>query len=326
MKDLILNILSKNKECYTSGESLSKILGVSRAAIWKHIKQLREDGYNIESFSKKGYKLLSCPDILSYEEVSPYIKTNSMAKNYLHFDVLDSTNNKGKELWRELTHGTVIVAEQQNSGKGRLGRSWYCEKSKGILCSIILKPDLETKAVPKVTSLAAAAIYKTLKALDVDVKIKWPNDIILNGKKLCGVLTEMSGDMDSINYLIIGIGININSQANNFPKELTSIATSLALEYNKYFSRKEILGSLLSNFEILWDEFTKGDFSSTLKICKEASAILNKKVILLNRGIEERVTVIDITEEGELKVLDENNNEKLICSGEVSLRGINSYT
>lgn len=325
MKDLILNILSKNKESYTSGEALSKTLGVSRAAIWKHMKQLREDGYNIESFSKKGYKLLACPDILTYEEVAPYIKTTSIAKDYLYFDVLDSTNNRGKELWRELNHGTVIVAEHQNSGKGRLGRSWYCEKNKGILCSIILKPNLETKGVPKVTSLAAAAIYKTLRSLNVDVKIKWPNDIILNGKKLCGVLTEMSGDMDSINYLIIGIGINVNSQANNFPKELTSIATSLALEYNKEFSRKKILGLLLNNFELLWNDFINGNFSPTLEICKEASAILNKEVVLLNRGIEEKVTVIDITEEGELKVLDENKNEKFICSGEVSLRGLNSY-
>lgn len=320
MKEEILNILINNRSTYTSGELLSSELNISRAAIWKHIKKLREDGYIIESFSKKGYKLLESPDLLTREELSPYLKTKFIGRNLLYFDTIDSTNTKAKELWRDLENGTLIVSEFQDSGRGRLGRSWCSSPKKNILCSIVLKPDIDIKEISKVTSIVAASLYKTFKDFSIDVKIKWPNDIFLNNKKIAGILTEMSGDMDSINYLIIGIGININSTLVDFDEEINKIATSLNIEYGHNFSRQEFLAKLLENFENLWINFSNNNFEEALNICRNNSNIIDKNVILVSRGISESVRVLKLNDDGSLLVLDSNNNEKIVFSGEISIR------
>ncbi|SHI92682.1 BirA family transcriptional regulator, biotin operon repressor / biotin-[acetyl-CoA-carboxylase] ligase [Clostridium cavendishii DSM 21758] len=322
MKEKILNILLKNKSTYTSGEFLSGQLNISRAAIWKHIKSLREDGYTIESYPRKGYKLITSANLLTKEEISPYLKTKFIGRNLLHFDTIDSTNTKAKELWRDLENGTLIVSEFQKSGRGRLGRPWCSSPRKNILCSIVLKPNMDIKEIPKVTSLVAAVLYKTFNDFSIDVKIKWPNDLFLNSKKIAGILTEMSGDMDSINYLIIGIGININSTLTDFNEEINKIATSLNIEYGHEFSRQEFLAKFLNNFEEFWTNFTNGNFKEALTICRENSNIINKDVLLISRGVSESVTVLNLNDDSSLLVLDSNNKEKTIFSGEISIRNL----
>ena len=203
MKDKILQLLNENDE-YISGEKISKILGVTRASIWKYIKALKEEGYNIEGISKKGYKLLSTPDIISTFEINKDLKTNFIAQDIKYYKTLKSTNLTVKETSSSLSDGSIVISEVQEGGVGRFQRAWTSPFG-GIWFSIMLKPNIEPYLASKITIIAAAALIKTLKSMNIDAVIKWPNDIYVNGKKLCGILTEMKCDMDHINYLVVGI-------------------------------------------------------------------------------------------------------------------------
>lgn len=320
MENKILNKLKKSSD-YLSGESISSDLNISRSAIWKHIKSLKNKGYIIEGKSNKGYRLLSCPDILTAQELMPLLKTNNLVKDIKHFFELSSTNHTAKELARgEIDNGTLIIAEKQISGKGRFDRKWISPSS-GIWFSLILKPNLPPMEASKITQIAAASIYKTLLDFGVKVNIKWPNDIFLNGKKLCGILTEMKCDMDRIHYLILGVGINVNLEINDIPNELKDIATSLKIELNKTFKRSDILAKFLNHFEILYNDFVlQKDISEALSICRENSNIINKKAKLITYNKEEIVTCLSLTDTGELLVKDSDGKEKIITSGEISFR------
>ncbi|MBW6411240.1 biotin--[acetyl-CoA-carboxylase] ligase [Clostridium weizhouense] len=320
MENKILNKL-KNSLDYLSGESISSDLNISRSAIWKHIKSLKNKGYIIEGKSNKGYKLISCPDILSAQELIPLLKTNNLIKDIKHFYELSSTNHSAKELARgEINNGTLIIAEKQLCGKGRFDREWISPSS-GIWFSLILKPNLPPMEASKVTQIAAAAIYKSLLEFDIKVNIKWPNDIYLNGKKICGILTEMKCDMDRIHYLILGVGINVNLEIDDIPDEIKDIATSLKIELNKSFKRSDILVKFLNHFEILYNKFVlQKDISEVLSICRENSNIINKKAKLITYNKEEIVTCLSLTDTGELLVKDSDGKEKLITSGEISFR------
>jgi birA, biotin-[acetyl-CoA-carboxylase] ligase region len=239
MKDEILRILIENTEDFTSGEKLSSRLGVSRAAIWKYIKALRQEGYEIHSMTNKGYKLVFSPDILTKEELSPLLHNKLIGKNIIHFDTIDSTNIKAKELASQNAEdGTIVISEEQTCGKGRLGRSWYSPKSKGIWASIILKPKIDPINASKITLIAAASIVKAFNEIAIFPKIKWPNDIVLNNKKVCGILTEMSAELNQIHYLVVGIGINVNNSKDDFTEALWSSATSLKIELASEINRR----------------------------------------------------------------------------------------
>ncbi|GAA0077703.1 biotin--[acetyl-CoA-carboxylase] ligase [Clostridium sp. CTA-5] len=320
MENKILNKL-KNSSEYLSGEILSSDLNISRSAIWKHIKSLKNKGYIIDGKSNKGYKLIFCPDILSSQELMPLLKTNNLIKDIKHFYELSSTNDTAKELARgEIDNGTLIVAEKQLSGKGRFDRQWVSPSS-GIWFSLILKPNLPPIEASKITQIAAASIYKTLLDFDIKVNIKWPNDIFLNEKKICGILTEMKCDMDRIHYLILGVGINVNLELADIPDELKGIATSLKIELNKTFKRNDILAKFLNHFEALYNKFVlQKDISEALSICRENSNIINKKAKLITYNKEEIVTCLSLTDTGELLVKDSDGKEKIITSGEISFR------
>src|SRR5690606_22693461 len=199
MKNKILEKL-KNSGDFISGQEISKEFHMTRAAIWKYINILREEGYNIESVPSKGYRLSSLPDLLTYEEIKEYLNTDFIGRSVYYFDSIDSTNKKAKEIAIDESEGAVLIAEEQTQGKGRMGRSWVSPKSKGIWMSIILKPDLEPMKVPKLTLIGAAAVHKALDNMGIKTQIKWPNDILINGKKICGILTEMSGELNMVNY------------------------------------------------------------------------------------------------------------------------------
>lgn len=322
MEDKILNILKCSKE-HVSGESLSSSLNVSRTAVWKHIKNLKNKGYIIEGISNKGYRLLSSPDKINKVDLFKTLKTKKIGQNFVHFDSIDSTNIKGRQLAKEnCPDGTLIVAEEQTGGSGRFKRNWYSPKG-GLWFSLVLKPHIPTSEAPKVTQIAAACVYKTLKEFNIDSRIKWPNDIHLNGKKLCGILGEMNCDMDSINYLVLGIGININLDINLLDEEVQQIATSLKSEYGKEFDRNEFLAVFLNNFEIEYDKFTETlNMENTINICRENSDIWGKKARLITFNKEEIVTCISLSDQGDLIVKDSEGKEKTVLSGEISFRTI----
>ena len=180
---------------------------------------IKEDGYEIEAISRKGYRIISSPDILTFEEIKEFLSTQYIGKNIIYYDSIGSTNSIAKKLAESgEEHGTVIISEEQTTGRGRLGRNWISPKYKGIWMSIILRPNIVTENISQITLIGAAAVQKAIMKMGIKTSIKWPNDIVLNSRKVCGILTEMSGEIDHINYLVMGIGINVNLEEEDIPE------------------------------------------------------------------------------------------------------------
>lgn len=322
MKNKILRIL-KNSEDFVSGEKMSEEFKMTRSGIWKYINMLKEDGYKIESVPRKGYRIVSSPDLLTYEEIEEYIKTDYIGRNLQYYQSIDSTNKKAKDIAFDEKEGTVLIAEEQLEGKGRMGREWISPKGKGIWMSIILKPKVEPMAVSKITLLGAAAVHKALENMNINSKIKWPNDILINNKKVCGILTEMNCELNMINYVVIGIGINVNLNDNDIPEELKHKATSIKISQGGEIDRKKLVGNILNEFEKLYIPFReKGNAKRAIDICRANSAIIDKEVKVI-QGEEVKIgKVIDLNENGELMVELGNGHVENIFSGEISIRGI----
>lgn len=323
----VLNLLKKDRNDFISGQLISEKLGVSRTAIWKYMKALKDEGYTIDSSSKKGYKLINCPDILTFEEIKNYLNTKYIGKKIIHFESIGSTNSEAKKLAEQgEENGTVITAEEQTAGRGRIGRAWSSPKYKSICFSILLRPDTSPMEVPKITQIIAAAAIKGLKELKIKAKIKWPNDIVIDGKKVCGILTEMSGELNKVNYVVTGIGINANLDRGDFAKDILNKATSLKIQTGVAIDRKVLLGTILNKFEYLYEEFIqKGTIESSIKICKDNSAAIGKNIRIIQNKNERQAKAVNLAEDGGLIVQYENGSfEKLIC-GEISIRGLNEY-
>lgn len=319
MKHKIIDRLHE-EDGFISGEKLSEEFGLSRTAIWKHVNALREDGYEIESVTRRGYRLISSPDIINYDEVKGELTASLIGKKLIHFQSVGSTNDKAKELAVKAEEGTVIVAEEQTSGKGRLGRSWSSPGRKGIYASIILKPDMEPFNAAKLTLLGAAAVALALEDCGIESQIKWPNDIIINGKKAAGILTEMSSELGIVNYIILGIGINVNQSVEELPPELVDRATSLMIAAGKAIQRKHLLAQVLNRLDELYAQFKeKGDIDQALDICRERSAVIGKDIIVVQGRKQRPGHAVSINHDGELMVRFDEGLEQVI-SGEVSIR------
>lgn len=327
MKREILQLLKENKDVFISGQDISEKLGVTRSAIWKYINQLKDEGYEIESMSRNGYKLISSPDILTLDEIEPYLTTNFIGRDIIHFDSIDSTNSKAKQLAdTKESNGSIVISEEQTNGRGRLGRNWVSPKYKGIWMSIILKPDLSPIDAAKLTQTAAAAVVKAADELQIRTYVKWPNDIIINHKKVCGILTEMNAELTRINYVVVGIGINVNIDEAEFSDGIKEIATSLKIETKAPVNRQALAAKILNNFEILYTKFVEhNDIVSSINICRENSAIIGKEILVLNREKSIEAQVIDIDEDGRLLVKYADGKKESLISGEVSIRGTKGY-
>ncbi|MDO5707787.1 MAG: biotin--[acetyl-CoA-carboxylase] ligase [Andreesenia angusta] len=324
MKERILNALKKS-DGYISGGKLSEELNVSRTAVWKNINSLKEEGYEIISKPRIGYRLISNPDKLSEKEIIPKLETECIGKKYIYKPEIDSTNEEIKRIYSNSPEGTVVVTEYQTEGKGRLGRRWISPDGRGIYFSILLKPNIQPFESPKITQITAAAVAKTIIDLGIDAKIKWPNDIVVNGRKIAGILTEMSGELMALDYIVVGIGINIDIDSKDFNSDIIGRVGGLR-ENIEDLDRKELLVNLLKNFEMLYKEFIDNkNIEKSIDICRENSAVLGKKIRIIKKGKEELKKAIDIDEEGGLIVEDMNGNRETIISGEISVRGENSY-
>lgn len=324
MKEKIVELL-KNSRGYISGEEISRQLNVSRTAVWKYINSIKEEGYEIESSSRKGYMLLNCPDILTPSEVVPLLRTKYIGREMLHFDSIDSTNLAARARAQEgCKEGLVVTAEEQTAGKGRLGRRWTSPKSSSITFSVVLRPAIKPSEASGITLVMGMAVCRAIKRFTTgEAGIKWPNDIILNRKKICGILTEMSGEIDAVNFIIVGAGINVN--AGEFPGEIKDIATSMLIETGKITSRKEILASILKEFEKLYDSFKERGLSSMIDEYKSLSVTLGNQVKVLSSVDSFEGKAVDITDDGLLVVRLENGAERKVISGDVSVRGVNGY-
>ncbi len=321
MKAKIISLLKSHSPGYISGEEISSILGISRTAVWKHIQKLRDNGYQIESHSRIGYRLVQAPDKLYQHELNEYMKSKIIGRKIVYREVVDSTNKVAKEMAQKgAEEGTVIIAEEQTAGKGRLGRLWFSPAGQGLWFSIILRSQISPADAPKMTLVAAVAVARTLREIGIPVGIKWPNDILIRERKLAGILTEMNAEIDKVNYLIVGIGINISLNGDVLPDEIASVATSMEEYAEGGISRIRVLASILNNFDSLYQEFTTGGFSNILDSWKDMSVTLNRRVKIHALGKIDEGLAFDIDEDGALILKKDDGTIKRVLSGEVSLR------
>ena len=320
MRYLLLSIL-KNTPDYVSGEELSMQLGVTRASIWKHIKALKEEGYVIDGISNKGYKLISSSNVINEFEIKSNLNSKFMGKVTYHYKNIDSTNLKAKEIARSnFEDGTLIISNTQTLGKGRFERKW-CSPEGGLWFSLILKPLISPMDASKITLLVAQSIFKALTNLKIDIKIKWPNDLLINDKKFCGILTEMNSDMDKINYIIVGIGINTNISKDSFDDSIKDITTSLKIETKTEIDNISLLCTILEIFEKDYLKYiTTLEFNDPLKILKENSNIIGKMVYVKTLRNNFQAKCIDIDNNGNL-ILQKDSGEIVVQnSGEISTK------
>ena len=325
MKEEILRLL-RDADGYISGQELCNRFGVSRTAVWKAINQLKEAGYEIEAQQNKGYRLMAAPDLMTEAEIKSLLHTDWVAKEVLYFDTIDSTNTKAQELAEKgYPSGTLVVADKQESGKGRRGRSWVSPSGTGIFMTLMIKPDINPNNASMLTLVAALAVAKAITSVTgEEAMIKWPNDIVVNGKKVCGILTEMNAQFDYINHIVVGIGINVHNES--FPEEISQMASSLMIEAGgKRFHRAQIIAETMSYFEQYYDTFLKTqDLSALVREYDKLLVNRNKSVRVLDPKEPFDGKAMGITPKGEL-IVDTWESRKLVSSGEVSVRGIYGY-
>jgi BirA family biotin operon repressor/biotin-[acetyl-CoA-carboxylase] ligase len=326
MKQEILRILSFNKGNFVSGEEISEKLKVSRTAIWKHINALREDGYIIESQTRLGYRLVKKPDLLLPEEIRLNLNSRIIGSEVKYYSKIDSTNTEAKKLAQMgEKEGTVVIAEEQTGGRGRKGRAWNSPFGMGIWVSIILRPQISPVEAPGLTLVAAVAAAKAVRNVTgLPVKIKWPNDLMLNSKKVGGILTELSAEIEVVNFIVVGIGINVNNES--FPEELREIATSLKIEQagKEKLDRVQLLCELLHRFEEGYSAFITGRQKEILKQWKGLSDTLGSIVRVIGPSSIIEGRAVDLDETGALLVEKEDGSVERVISGDVSLRSIPS--
>lgn len=325
MKSEILRLL-KSSEGYVSGQQLCDQFQVSRTAVWKVIEQLKKDGYEIEAVRNKGYRLIASPDILSQAEIESYRMASWAGSHVVYMDETDSTNTQAKKAGEKgAAHGTLYVADHQEAGKGRRGRSWESPPGTSVYMTILLRPKLAPVKAPQMTLIMAMAAADAIRGVTgLECGIKWPNDIVLNGKKICGILTEMSTEIDYINYVVIGIGTNVNQET--FPQEIGDKATSLKLESGRHVNRSQLAAAIMGSFEKYYDIFMQTEDLSRLQ--EEYNAMLinrGKDVRVLEPGHEYEAHALGIDQSGELLVRLADGSEKKIYAGEVSVRGVYGY-
>jgi BirA family biotin operon repressor/biotin-[acetyl-CoA-carboxylase] ligase len=334
VKDRILRKLKDAAGNYVSGEQLGTDLDVSRTAVWKHIKELKSEGYVIESSSKKGYRLSLVPDIVNSSEVSDGLNTRIIGRNIHCLAQVDSTNNYAKRLAQEgCEEGTVVIADCQTEGKGRMGRSWHSMGNKGIWMSMVLRPVVDPEEVQIITLAASIAVVSALNdVLDIKAGIKWPNDVILDGKKVCGILTEMSMEMERINFLISGIGLNFSQQESDFPEEIRDKATSLNLYLKEKrgldisgIKRSQLIKMILFKFEEVYDKVNSECGDEVINEWKKYCITLGKEVCINYRTKQYTGIALDVDMKGRLLVRCNDGVTREVSSGEVSVRGLLGY-
>jgi BirA family biotin operon repressor/biotin-[acetyl-CoA-carboxylase] ligase len=322
MRKRILELLRASGKRPLSGEEISRELEVSRTAIWKHIQTLKNDGYEIESVPKKGYILKETPNRLFPQEILSHLQTKWLGRNICYRDSIDSTNTLAKALANEgCPNGLLCVAEEQGAGKGRLARGWISPYAKGIWFSVVLKPPFLPQEASKCTLLAAVAVVKAINAIKgVHAAIKWPNDILLLGRKMVGILTEMNAEFGHINYVVIGTGINTNATAEDYPDEVKPLAVSVADVAEEPFTRVELLCDILLNMEQLYEQAVEDGFAPIFDEWRRLSCTLGQDVKVIAPDTTYYGKALDIDEDGLLIVRKTDGSLEKVVAGDVSIR------
>lgn len=321
MKGKIISLLKQNGG-YLSGEKISEELGITRSAVWKHINSLKEEGYEIDSVRNKGYMLTSEPDSLDEEKIRSSLSVSNIGKRLITLKTVDSTNEEAKRLAREGgAHGLIVAADSQTAGKGRFSRKWNSGPDGGLYFSLLLKPDLPPSDIASITLSAGYAVCLAVREYTgLDAKIKWPNDIIIGNQKLCGILTEMAAQTDRIDYVIIGIGINVNNAA--FPDEIANKAISLRIASGHTIDRSEFFACVINKLDRVISDFLISLSIDDITHFKSMCATMNRTVTIVRAGQEITGTACDVSPNGELIVRLDDGREIAVNSGEVTVQGI----
>lgn len=319
MLEKVISILKEYSGSYVSGETLAELSGITRAAIWKQINQLREMGYRIESSSRKGYRLLETPDLHPFEIIEGLI-TQQFGREFFFQAEVDSTNRWAKRLAAEgAAEGTLVLAEAQTQGRGRLGRSWASAPGKGLWFSVILRPKINSAELAGMTILTAVSMAKAIKGVTgIQALIKWPNDLVFNGRKMAGILAEVNGEADMVNYLIIGLGLNVNHMETDFPEELRELAISLRMIKGSELPRRPILQEFLRIFEENYHALSDNGLADIIGYAKLHSATLGKTV-RINQGYNRTLIgeAIDLDYDGSLWIKEPSGEMVHVYAGEI---------
>lgn len=314
--------LFRDQDGFVSGQQISRSLNISRSAVWKHITALRESGYVVDAVPSRGYRLVSSPDILNIEEIAARLNTCVIGKCLVCLDETVSTNAHAFRLAEKgAAEGTVVIADAQSGGKGRLGRIWLSPPGVNLYCSVVLRPSVKPYEAPQLTFLSAVAVARAIEQVArLRPEIKWPNDVLIGGKKVAGLLNEMSAETDGINFVILGLGVNLNMSEKQFPPDLRTPATSLLIEAGHPVQRVRFVAQMLKELDMLYAEFLAHGFICVREEWQQRCNAHGREVVVSN-GCAETVrgmfSGIDV--DGALLLRQADGSVERILSGDVKV-------
>lgn len=319
----ILRALRQSAEHPVSGADLAERLGLSRTAIWARIEDLRKLGYEIHASPHDGYRLRAMPDLLLADDLLSLLPPDGViGRDIRVFQETTSTNDVAEKLGRDgVKEGAVVFAESQTKGRGRLGRAWHSSQGKGLWFSVLLRPPIEPQAATRITVASATAMARALRAVtELPCDIKWPNDILIGERKLCGILMEMNAEIEKVHYLVLGIGVNVNFDIADFPQELRKIATSLKIESGRAWRRADLAARILEELDACYRRAISGDFASVAEEWESLCATLGRNVEIVSgpRLVQGRAESLD--NEGALLVRTQHGRLERIIGGDVILK------
>ena len=322
MDEEILRLLRERPSTSLSGEEISHRLKVSRTAVWKRVKRLRSLGYEIDASTRSGYRLVRSPDLLTPSELRPILNTKWMGKVIHHFHTIDSTNSMAYQLaLGGAGEGEVVIAESQKKGRGRLGRYWFSPPSLNLYLSVILRPKIPPQQSSLVTLMAAVATADAIQKLSCIIPlIKWPNDILVKGRKVAGLLNEIHSETDRIHFVILGIGVNLNMDGKMFPREIRTKATSLKIETGQTISRKAFVSCLLQELERWYAIFLEKGGAPVLTAWRGRAQIRGRDVKVSSFGETLVGTAVDVDSNGALILETKNGNRKRVVAGDIEYK------
>jgi len=318
---LVLELLLESGPDFASGEALSGKLGLSRTAVWKVVNALRDRGYAIEAVPSRGYRLVRVPDRLSALEILPLLETHDLGRTVHAFDTLPSTSELAFKLASEgAEHGELVVAEQQTAGRGRRGRTWASPPGKNLYASLVLRPELPPQRAPELTLLAAVAVAEALRGEGVEASIKWPNDLQAGGKKIGGILTELSAEADRVHFVVLGMGVNLNAAPSDFPPDVAEVATSVMRGLGRPVNRAAFLARLLRTLERWLDVHEEQGFGPIRARWRALSSTLGLEVLVKTDRRELRGTAEDIDVDGALLLRTADGTERVLAGDVEQIR------
>ncbi len=318
-KEKILNLLRSKKTAFRSGEELARKCGISRTMVWKHIKALEREGFGIEAVPSQGYRIINAPDILRHDDIKHGLKTRIMGKELHLLPRTESTNTFAMQIAsRGAPEGAVVLAESQTSGKGRLGRKWISPPG-NLYLSVILRPDIPLHKAPCITLMGAVSVAAAIrKVCSVEAGIKWPNDILIAGKKVCGLLTEMSAEQDRIRHIVLGIGIDVNMKLSELPADVRELSTTLSVEAGSQVDRTALLQDLLLNLELWYRKFLTND-QNILEAWHRMNVTTGNRILVSGAGEVIEGMAQGIDSDGRLLVMRDDGTIRTVSAGDVTI-------